>query len=296
MQITSRLFSTAMKIAITGARGTVGKEVVQLCAKQGHSTVQIDRTHRDPDTSTPNTEMRTADAANDYDALLKAFKGCDAVIHLAAIPNPVDKDDHLVHSNNVCAAFNGMRAAAELGINKFCYASSVNAIGLVYSNQPLKFDYFPIDEEINQDPTDAYALAKQEAEVQARSVARWFPGMKIACLRIHQVAPKKDVEKDYQDSNETAVKQLWGWVHPQATARACLAAVENSDKFEGAEVFNVVSPERCVVGEDAKLSNEELVKKYWPDTKIKGDISGNKGFWNVEKIERVLGWKHEEKE
>ncbi|KAK3953890.1 hypothetical protein QBC32DRAFT_337769 [Pseudoneurospora amorphoporcata] len=297
MQITSRLLSSAMKIAITGARGTVGRHVVKLCASQGHATVQVDRTHQDPDTSTPNTEMRTADAANDYDALLKAFKGCDAVIHLAAIPNPVDKDDHLVHTNNVCAAFNGMRAAAELGIHKFCYASSVNAIGLVYSNQPLKFDYFPIDEEINQDPTDAYALAKQEAETQARSVARWFPGMKIACLRIHQVAPKKDVEKDYQEDNEVAVKQLWGWVHPQATARACLAAVENSDRFEGAEVFNVVSPERCVVGEDAKLSNEELVDKYWPGTKIKGDISGkNKGFWNVEKIERVLGWKHEEKE
>ncbi|KAK3504313.1 hypothetical protein B0T13DRAFT_452923 [Neurospora crassa] len=285
-----------MKIAITGARGTVGQEVVRLCANQGHATVQINRTPEDPDPSTPKTEMRTADAASDYDAVLKAFEGCDAVIHLAAIPDPVDKDDHKVHSNNVCAAFNGMRAAAELGIQKFCYASSVNAIGLVYSNQPLEFDYFPIDEEITQKPTDAYALAKEEAETQARTIARWFPGMKIACLRIHQVAPKKEVEEDYAGNNEKAVKQLWGWVHPQATARACLAAVQHADKFEGAEIFNVVSPERCVVGEDAKLSNEELVKKYWPGTKIKGDMSGNKGFWSVEKIERVLGWKHEEKE
>ena len=122
-----------MKIAITGARGTVGREVVKACAQAGHSIVEIDRTDQEPDKEFPNnTEMRTADAANDYDALLKAFKGCDAVIHLAAVPNPVDKPDHFVHQNNICAAFNGMRAAAELGIHRFCYASSVNAIGLVW--------------------------------------------------------------------------------------------------------------------------------------------------------------------
>lgn len=41
--------------------------------------------------------MRTADIANDYEATLAAFRGADAIIHLAAIPNPVDKEDSLVH-------------------------------------------------------------------------------------------------------------------------------------------------------------------------------------------------------
>jgi nucleoside-diphosphate-sugar epimerase len=84
--------------------------------------------------------MRTADVANSYDDTLQAFKGCDAIVHLAAIPNPVGKEDWKVHSNNVNSAFNGFRAAGELGIKRFCYASSVNAIGLAYANQPLKFD------------------------------------------------------------------------------------------------------------------------------------------------------------
>lgn len=35
--------------------------------------------------------MRVADAASDYKATLEAFKGADAVIHMAGIPNPVDK-------------------------------------------------------------------------------------------------------------------------------------------------------------------------------------------------------------
>ncbi|KAJ9662203.1 hypothetical protein H2198_001554 [Neophaeococcomyces mojaviensis] len=83
----------------------------------------------------PNSEIRTADVASDYDATLKAFKGYDTVIHLAAIPNPVGKDDWKVHNNNINSAFNGFHAAGKLGIRKVCYASSVNAIGLSYSHR-----------------------------------------------------------------------------------------------------------------------------------------------------------------
>lgn len=60
------------------------------------STFQVGRTDQDND-GTPNSEMRTANIANDYDATVKAFRGADAIIHLAAIPNPVDKDDWNVH-------------------------------------------------------------------------------------------------------------------------------------------------------------------------------------------------------
>lgn len=128
-----------MKIAITGARGTLGRAVVKACSAAGHSTIQVNRTPQNYD-GTSNSEMRTADVANDYDATVKAFTGSDAVIHLAAIPDPVDKEDWKVHNNNVTSAFNGFRGAASLGIRRVCYASSVNAIGFTYSNQPLRFD------------------------------------------------------------------------------------------------------------------------------------------------------------
>ncbi|KUL85770.1 hypothetical protein ZTR_08484 [Talaromyces verruculosus] len=164
-----------MKIAITGARGSVGKTLVKLCSEAGHHTVQINRTHTEHD-GTPNSEMKTADIANNYDAALEAFKGCDAIIHLAAVPDPVGKANWYVHNNNVNAAFNGFHAAGELGIKRICFASSVNAIGLAFANKPLHFDYFPIDEDAPQHPTDAYALAKAEAEYQASGKSLPFGG------------------------------------------------------------------------------------------------------------------------
>ena len=59
------------------------------------STYQINRTEQEYD-GTKNSEMRTADSASDYKATLEAFKGADAVIHLAAIPNPEGQDDYIV--------------------------------------------------------------------------------------------------------------------------------------------------------------------------------------------------------
>ncbi|KAK7946782.1 uncharacterized protein PG986_011103 [Apiospora aurea] len=283
-----------MKIAITGARGTVGREVVKQCAKEGHSTVQINRTPQDHDHGTPNTEMRTADVAADYDATLAAFAGCDAVIHLAAIPDPKGKPDSHVHNNNVCAAFNGLRAAAAHGIRRFCYASSVNAIGLAYSNQPLRFAYFPIDEEpYPVRPTDAYALAKTEAEAAARAFPDWFPGMKVACLRIHEVAARRDVLQEHdEDWVDAGVKQLWGWVSPVATARACLLSVTKADQYEGCQIFNIVAPDTTQGG----TPSADLAKKYYPDAEIRADMSTNRSFWSTDKAEKVLGWVHHEKE
>jgi len=235
--------------------------------------------------------MRTADAAKDYEATVAAIKDCDALIHLAALPNPVGKEDWQVHSNNVNSCFNGLRAAGEVGIKRVCYASSVNAIGLAYANRPLHFTYFPIDEQAPQNPTDSYALAKQEAEVQARAFANWFPGMNIACLRIHEVAPLKDVQKEHkEDWDNAAVKQLFGWVNPVATARACLLAV-TTDKVKGCEIFNVIADTTT-----QETPSRELAKKYFPEAEIKGDFAGNQSFFTNDKAKRLLNWTHDEKE
>jgi nucleoside-diphosphate-sugar epimerase len=279
-----------MKIAITGAKGLVGRAVVKHCAEKGYHTVQIDR-HVEHDNA-PNSEHRAADTAADYDAVVAAFQGCDAVIHLAAIPNPVNRKDSDVHSNNVNSAFNGFRAAGELGIKRFCYASSVNAIGLVYSNQPRVFTHFPIDEEYTPNPTDSYALAKLEGELQAKAFVSWFPGMKIACMRIHEVGKRDEVRKHHADDWEGAgVDQLWGWVHPEATARACVAALEQSDNYEGMEIFNIHAP---TTAQDTP--SLELAKNYYPYVPIKGDLSDNKGFWSTKKANAILGWEHYELE
>lgn len=98
-----------MKIAVTGGRGRIGRAITEGALQRGHSVVNIDRIG--PDEPPAEGEIRlplpegnvtylTADAGN-YDDLLAAFAGCDALIHMAAIPAPFRHPDHEVHNNNV---------------------------------------------------------------------------------------------------------------------------------------------------------------------------------------------------
>lgn len=119
----------------------------------------------------------------------------------------------------------------------------------------------------------------------------WFPGTKIALLRIHQVEPLEAVQKEHEENwDESGVKQLWGWVNPEATARACLLSVAESDKWKGAEVFNIIAPTTT-----QKTPSEELAKKYFPEAEIRG-LKDNGAFWTSDKAKKVLGWEHTEKE
>src|SRR5262252_7377291 len=121
-----------MRIAITGSTGRVGSAIVDMALADGHSLVCIDRV-----APAAGAEQRTNTTfvlaeATDYDGLLNAMRGCEALVHMAAIPSPGHHPDHVVHNNNVVGSYNALRAAGEAGIKRICQASSVNAIGAAY--------------------------------------------------------------------------------------------------------------------------------------------------------------------
>ena len=116
-----------MKIAITGGSGAVGRAVVDLALARGHTVVSVDRQPPPQPVAQPNFSFVAAEM-NDYDRLVEVFAGCEALIHMAAIPAPRDFPDHVIHNNNVVGSYNALRAAIENNIMRICQASSVNAI------------------------------------------------------------------------------------------------------------------------------------------------------------------------
>jgi UDP-glucose 4-epimerase len=224
---------------------------------------------------------------SDYKTLVKAFRGCDAVIHMAAIPSPGRQPDHIVHNNNVVGSYNALRAAAEHGILRVCQASSVNAIGHAYSRRP-RYDYLPLDEEHPTYSEDPYSLSKWICEEQGRSFARRYEGMTIASLRFHWVVPNREKAGQYFNiPNPDSDKHLWAYTLFDAAARACLMSLDAS--FTGHEAFFITAPDTTT-----DIPSLELASKYLPGVPIKGDLSGNKSFFNCAKAERLLGWKHNE--
>jgi UDP-glucose 4-epimerase len=272
-----------MHIAVTGGSGRVGRAVVELALAEGHRVVSIDRTASPAER--PGCTFVAADIAS-YDDLLQALRGCDALVHLAAIPTPRHHPDHVVHHNNVVGSYNALRAAAEAGIARVCQASSINAIGGAYSRRP-RYDYFPLDEAHPTYNEDPYSLSKWICEQQADSIARRYEGMTIASLRFHGVVPDRAATAAWaRIPDGFHIRHLWGYTRLDAAARACLLALTAG--YRGHEVFFIVAPDTT-----ADRESLELARQYYPEVPIRGDLRGRRGFFDCRKAEQLLGWQHD---
>lgn len=272
-----------MRIAVTGASGGIGRAIVPLAEARGHSIVALDRVEHPDVAATPERPFITT-STDDFETLREAFKGCDAVIHMAAIPSPMRDPAHVVHNNNVVGSFNVLQAAAENGIRRVCQASSVNAIGHAFSNTP-RYDYFPIDEDHPNYAEDAYSLSKWICEQQADGFVRRFPGMVIASMRFHFVCDDKSVAKGFYDPNPNKAKHLWAYTRRDAAAEACVLAVEVP--FTGHEAFYIVAPDTI-----SETPSPELAAQHFPDVPTKEGWGGHRSFFDSGKAERLLGWRH----
>lgn len=277
-----------MKVAITGGSGGIGRAVTRLALAQGHSVISIDR--QEPNTVTADHNLSFCQLElGDYAALVVALQGCDAMVHLGAIPSPGNHPDHIVHNNNVVGSYNALRAAAEVGIHRICQASSVNATGLAYSRKP-HFDYFPLDESHPTYNEDPYSLSKWICEVQADSIVRRYEQMTVSSLRFHWVVPNRDVAYQVGRGNEKRPDfshGLWGYVRSDDTARACLLGITAA--FTGHEEFYIVAPDTS--SDEPSL---ELAEMHFPGTPIRGNLSGRNSFFDCSKAKRLLGWQHTE--
>lgn len=271
-----------MKIAVTGGSGGIGSAIIEAALAAGHSVVSIDRAA--PPAARPGVTGIEADVA-DYDALVRAFAGCDAVIHMAAIPHPLNDPNHIVHNNNVVGSYNALRAAVECGIMRICQASSVNAIGQAFSRKP-RYDYFPIDEAHPNYAEDPYSLSKWICEQQADAFARRYEGISIASLRFHWVLPDRAyAAAQYARQEQDPTKLLWAYTRRDAAADACLRAVQT--RLDGHEVFYIVAPDTA-----HPSPSHELAARYLPGVPIRGNPQGRWSFMTSAKAERMLGWVH----
>ena len=106
-----------MKIAVTGAAGTIG---TPLCADlaRDHEVVRIDLHDADVIADT-----------RDVDALTSAFADCETVVHLAGIPD-VEASWEQVLGPNIAGTYATFEAARRAGVKRLIFASSNHAVGM----------------------------------------------------------------------------------------------------------------------------------------------------------------------
>jgi nucleoside-diphosphate-sugar epimerase len=273
------------RVAVTGAAGRVGRGVLDLLAQKGKSVVAIDSVEPPPDGGGDHVVWVRADMT-DYAAVVKAFAGCDGLVHLAAIPRPGTLEDSVVHANNVVSSYNALRAAAEVGITRLCQASSINAIGGAWSRSP-RYEYFPLDERHPSFAEDPYSLSKWICEQQADALARRYSSLGIASFRFHMVVPDRAraVANYSHAPADVGIKNLWGYTTLAAAAGACWLALEAD--VSGHEAFHIVAPDHV-----GQAPAQELAREHYPGVRHRRAMTGGESFFDCTKAAQILGWRH----
>ena len=208
---------------------------------------------------------------------------------MAAIPNPRMAPEHEVFRVNMASNWNVLEAAEVLGIEKIVMASSVNAVGAVFSKGITPRPYFPMDEDHPTFNEDSYSLSKWLGEEMAETFVRRRPGnVQIASMRFHGLMDRErqaamNAQPARTGAFDSNAMHFWGWTDITEAARACVLAIEAD--FGGHEAF-------FINGEDTSADEptEELIKKVYPEAEIRSAMPGNATAISVDKAKRLLGW------
>lgn len=274
-----------MRIAVTGGSGSVGRHVLTMATAMGHEVRNIDRV-APPAGSVPDQVEYMNAELTDYQSFHDAIAGFDVLIHLAAYPSPHGHPEYEIHNNNVTSSYNALLAAAKCGIKRVTQASSINAVGAVYSRWP-KYDFLPLTEQHPTYNEDPYSLSKWICELQGDSMARRYEDMTIASLRFHWVVASREMAQERASHNsESNAKQLWAYTLAESAARACLAIIDAN--YVGHEAFYIVSPTTVMQERTA-----DLIRQWHPQVRVSQTLADHQGLYDCSKAERLLGWKHD---
>ena len=265
------------KIAVTGGSGKAGRYVVRDLLDHGYQVVNVDVAPP----ARSQTRFRQANLT-DLGEVFEALDGVDAVVHLAAIPNPDHFTPGHIFHNNTMACYHVFTAARQLKLARVVWASSETTLGLPFERE--KPAYAPIDEQHPLYPESSYALSKVLTEEMARQFHRWT-GIPFIGLRLSNI---KDPEQ-YADFPsywpDAALRKwnLWGYVDGRDVAQSCRLALEAP--IAGAEVFIIAAADTVM-----NRPNRDLLAEVFPDVPLRKPVGDFETLLSIDKARQVLGY------
>jgi nucleoside-diphosphate-sugar epimerase len=221
----------------------------------------------------------------DLGQVIGVMRGCDALVHLAAIPDPSADADEVVFVNNVRATYNALQAAMTLGIDRAIIASSVSAYGMAWARPTFPPLYVPLDEEHPFITKDPYGLSKEADERTAEMFVRRC-GMTVLAYRLNWIGQPGEAGKRARDPENTPDKDctnLWGYIDVRDAARAIhLGLVADVTGFVA---LNITANDTL-----CSEPTEELVRTLLPTAEVRAALPGHASPWDNRRARELLGF------
>lgn len=270
-----------MRVLVTGGNGRLGRWVGRELRDHDYEVVSVDRSL--PARAEPGIHVRQVEMS-DLGQIIGAAAGCDALIHLAAIPHPYAHPDEVVFINNVRATYNALQAAMTLGIERAIIASSASAYGMAWARPTFPPLYAPLDEDHPFIARDPYALSKETDERTAEMFVRRC-GMTVLAYRLHWIAEPGEARQRATDATppDRDATNLWGYVDVRDAARAFRLGLEAD--LAGFIAFNITADDTL-----RPEPTEELLRTHLPTTEIRAPLAGNASAWSNSRARDLLGF------
>lgn len=296
---------TEQKILVTGADGFIGSHLTEALVRAGYkvrafvlynsfnSWGWLDQCA--PDVA-GNFEVFAGDI-RDPNGVREAMRGCDAVLHLAAliaIPYSYHSPDTYVDTN-VKGTLNVLQAARELGVRRVIHTSTSEVYGTAR--------FVPITEEHPLQGQSPYSATKIAADQLAYSFYASFGVPVVIARPFNTYGPRQSARAVIP----TVIAQIasgmrclkLGAIHPTRdfnyvadTVRAFIAALE-SDRGTG-EVVNFGSNYEISIGETVRLIAEVMGVEIEIDTdtdRLRPEKSEVERLWAANaKAGELFGW------
>jgi UDP-glucose 4-epimerase len=275
-----------MKVLVTGAHGKVGRAAVQALLDAGHDVLGTDLTRPGFERRAEGTARYQMADLTDAGEAFAVVRGADAVVHVAAIPEPTGNPPHVVFRTNLMATFNVLEAAIRFGVQRFVNISSETVPGFFFPERPFLPSYAPVDELHPIHPQDPYALSKHFGE-QLMNAAVERSDIRCISLRPSWVQNESNYEQNLGPQVRDAAilsPNLWSYVDAYDLADAIVLATES--ELPGHEVFYIASPDN--VG--GRNFGEILTKYYGDQIELRPTARTDSSGISSEKAQRMLGW------
>jgi NAD(P)-dependent dehydrogenase (short-subunit alcohol dehydrogenase family) len=221
-------------VVVTGAAGAIGSLLVSsLCARWRIRA----------------TDLRGGEAieeldVTDRDRCCEVFEGADAIVHLAANPDP-ESEWAALRGPNVEGAYAVAAAARECGVRRLVLASSIQAVSAYSSTRQRRSGDPPRAENL-------YGATKAWAEALGSWVAA-TSNTSVVALRIGHFSAQPPAEPD------ATPRDLSAWLSHADCTRLIQAAVET--ERDGLTIVNGISANRYRI---AELGDAEHAIGYMP--------------------------------
>jgi nucleoside-diphosphate-sugar epimerase len=288
---------------ITGIGGFIGSSLARALLARGQSVRGIDNfvTGRRENIAEILDRIDFHESSIlDLDAVRKACREVDYVLHQAAIPSVPKSVLDPVGSNrvNIDGTVNVLVAARDAKVRRVIYAASSS----VYGDTPT----LPKHESMTPDPISPYAVAKLAGEHYMVSFYRCYQ-LETVCLRYFNVfGPWQDPSSQYSGVLAKFITQMLGGQQPtiygdgeqsrdftyidnvvEANLLACGASRDNA----AGKIFNIATGERITLNETFKIL--QRLTGFAGSAKHAGERGGDikHSLADISKAEMLLGYR-----